>query len=252
MSFIEQKLLETILSGVAVALAFPIGALIAIYIPYSPSKRALFAVFGAGIFLSAIMLLIQETLAIGNVYDLVLGFALGAATFGVAVHYTKHGVAVDDNGTKVRIPTKGSEGKLSIIGTILDSVPESLFIGILISLSEPGLIPAIIVVFLGNLSTTLEGAKIMHHHGLENKIILRDWFLDFFIVAAAAPIGYFLSKASPGEDIPAVVLSFAAGTLIVFISGELIARAYRESTGHSEDLAISLGFLVGVILLFVI
>jgi hypothetical protein len=47
-------------------------------------------------------------------------------------------------------------------------------------------------------------------------------------------------------------LSFATGTLIVFIAGELIARAYRESRGHNEDLFISAGFLIGVILLFVL
>jgi hypothetical protein len=34
MSFIELKLLETVFSGNIVAVAFPIGALIAIHIPY--------------------------------------------------------------------------------------------------------------------------------------------------------------------------------------------------------------------------
>ena len=43
-----------------------------------------------------------------------------------------------------------------------------------------------------------------------------------------------------------------AGALIVFIAGELIARAYRESMGHGEDFSISAGFLIGVILLFVL
>jgi zinc transporter ZupT len=83
------------------------------------------------------------------------------------------------------------------------------------------------------------------------KQILRGWLADFGIVAIAAPIGYFLAGAVI-NDVLAVVLSFAAGTLIVFIAGELIARAYRESTGHSEDLSISAGFLIGVILLFVL
>ncbi len=249
MSFVEQRLIGAIIAGIIVAIAFPIGALIATRVQYSASKRAFFAAFGAGIFFSAIMLLIQQTLNIGNVYDLVLGFGLGAVTFGLAEHLIKHGGVTDSNGRKKN--REGSEGKLAIIGTILDSVPETLFVGILIALQEPGLLAVIIVLFLGNLATTLEGAKIMHYQGIGDRKILKDWLADFIIVAVAAPIGYFLARFAV-QDILAIVLGFASGTLIVFIAGELIARAYRESTGHLEDFSISLGFLVGVILLFVI
>ncbi len=108
-----------------------------------------------------------------------------------------------------------------------------------------------VALFLGNLVTTLEGAKIMHIQGTPKKEIFRDWLADFVIVALAAPLGYFLAKEVI-TDAVAVVLGFASGTLIVFIAGELIARAYRESTGHNEDLSISAGFIIGVILLFVL
>jgi zinc transporter, ZIP family len=250
MSFIDPKLLETIFSGFAVAAAFPVGALIAIYIPYNQSKRALFAAFGAGIFFAAVMLLVFQALGKGNVYDLLLGFSLGAITFGVAEHYIRHrSVNVEEDHIKRKQKQEQSEGKLTIVGTILDSVPETLFVGIIAALREPGLLAAVVVLFLGNLATTLEGAKIMHNQGMGRRRIFRDWFVDFLIVALAAPLGYFLANLAP--DVIAIVLSFAAGTLIVFIAGELIARAYRESTGHNEDIFISAGFLIGVILLFV-
>jgi hypothetical protein len=251
MSFIEPKLFETILSGVAVAVAFPIGALIAIYIPYSASKRALFAAFGAGIFLAATMLLTQQTLKEGNIFDLLLGFSLGAVTFGSAQHYIRHRKRSNDDEAEARRRREKSDGKLSIVGTILDSVPETLFVGIIAFLGQPGLYAAVVALFLGNLVTTLEGAKIMHIQGTAKKEIFRDWLADFVIVALAAPLGYFLAKEVI-TDAVAVVLGFASGTLIVFISGELIARAYRESTGHNEDLSISAGFIIGIILLFVL
>jgi zinc transporter ZupT len=182
---------------------------------------------------------------------LVLGFGLGAATFGLAQHLIRHrNHSKDDELVRKRKQEK-SDGKLSIIGTVLDSVPETLFVGIIAFLRQPGLYAAVVVLFLGNLATTLEGAKIMHNQGMGKKEILRGWLADFAIVALAAPIGYFLAGAVI-NDVLAVVLSFAAGTLIVFIAGELIARAYRESTGHNEDLFISAGFLIGVILLFVL
>jgi len=239
--------LETIVSGLIIASAFPIGALIAIYVDYSHVKKALFAAFGAGIFLAAIMLLIQETLNLGNVFDLLIGFSLGALAFGVAQHFLKH----NSNNSALSSTKKISAGKLSVVGTILDSVPETLFIGVIIALKEPGLFTAEIVLFLGNLATTLEGAKIMQNQGIKKRAIMRDWLFDFAIVAIAAPIGYFLAK-NVIQDFIAIVLGFAAGTLIVFIAGELISRAYRESTGHAEDFAVSAGFIIGIVLLFVI
>ena len=195
------------------------------------------------------MLLTIQTLHIGNVYDLVLGFSLGALTFGLAENYIRRctNCSIEERKLKHR----QSEGKLAVVGTILDSVPETLFVGIIAFLRQPGLYAAVAVLFLGNLATTLEAAKIMHIQGTPKREILRDWLVDFVIVGLAAPLGYFLAQTVI-PDAVAVVLSFAAGTLIVFIAGELIARAYRESTGHAEDFAISLGFIIGVILLFVL
>lgn len=249
MSLIDPMLLETIVSGFIVAAAFPIGALIAIYVPYSVSKRALFAAFGAGIFFATIMLLVQQTLVLGNVIDLVLGFSLGAVTFGLAENYIRRCTNCSLEERKNR--RMQTEGKLAVVGTILDSVPETLFVGIIAALRQPGLYAAVAVLFMGNIATTLEAAKIMHHQGIHRREIFRDWVIDFLIVALAAPLGYFLAQTVTG-DVLATVLGFAAGTLIVFITGELIARAYRESSGHGEDLAISAGFLLGVILLFVL
>ncbi|MCW3994818.1 MAG: hypothetical protein NWE98_01550 [Candidatus Bathyarchaeota archaeon] len=250
-SGIEFRILESIFSGIIVALAFPIGALIAIFVTYSAHKRALFAAFGAGIFLATIMLLVEQSLILGNVLDLLLGFSLGATAYGLAQHYIRHRLQPKFNKSQ-KLQNQGHpEGKLSVIGAILDSVPETLFIGIIIALHEPGLSAAITVLFLGNLATTLEGAKIMHKQGIGRKKIFRDWLIDFAIVAVAAPVGYFLAKAVI-QDFLAAVLSFASGTLIVFIAGELISRAYRESTGHMEDLSLSIGFLLGVTLLFVL
>jgi zinc transporter, ZIP family len=235
-------IVESIISGIVVASAFPIGAWIALRFNYSKAKVALFAAFGAGIFFAATMLLVQETLNIGNIFDMIVGFALGAAAFGLAQHYFKH---------SPRSNNSNAEGRLTIVGTILDSVPETLFVGIIIALRESGLVAAIIVLFLGNFATTLMGAKLMANQGIKGNRILRDWFFDFLIVAVAAPVGYFLTTAVVGDFISAI-LGFAVGTLMVFISGELIVAAYRESTGHWEDLSLSIGFIVGVILLFVI
>jgi zinc transporter ZupT len=130
--FYRPQTSRNILYGFAVAAAFPIGALIAIYIPYNASKRALFAAFGAGLFFAAVMLLVQQSLDKGNVYDLLVGFSLGAVTFGAAEYSIRHRATrgIQDEEQK-RQKHKESEGKITIVGTILDSVPETLFVGII-------------------------------------------------------------------------------------------------------------------------
>ncbi|MCL4430016.1 MAG: hypothetical protein M1167_04610, partial [Chloroflexi bacterium] len=226
MSFIEPRLLETLFAGFVVAVAFPIGALIAIYVNYSARRRVLFAAFGAGIFFATVMLLTQVALNLGSVFDLVLGFSLGAATFGLAQNYIRRCKACNEEERKVK--RQKTEGKLSVVGTILDSVPETLFVGIIAALNQPNLFAAVVVLFLGNIATTLEGARIMRNQGTPKRSIMRDWFVDFLIVGLAAPLGYFLAQTVT-HDILAIVLNFASVTLIVFIAGELVARAYREA-----------------------
>ncbi len=250
----EFLIIESIVSGIVVASAFLIGALIAVYADYSKESRAIFATFGAGIFLAATAFLVQETLTLGNNWNLIVGFIVGAVVYYFAEQLIKKRSKLTNSKRQKQEQNSsqnGSMGRLIIIGTILDSVPETLFVGIIIAIHEPGLAAAVLALFLGNLGATLEGAKIMQLEGIESLKILRDWLIDFVIVAVSAPIGYFLATVV-ATDYLSIVLSFAAGALIVFVAGELISPSYRESKSHYEDISISIGFLIGAVLLFVL
>ena len=249
-----MQILESVLAGVIIASAFLIGALIAIFGRYSVKNRAIFTAFGGGVFLATTAYLIQETLTIGNSWSLIVGFILGAASYYSAKQLIKKNIQSrkkPENNLNELNPNNYPSGRPIIVGTILDSVPEALFVGIIIALNQLGVVAAVIVVFLGNLAATLEGAKRMKMRKIENRDILKGWIADFLIVAAAAPIGFYLAHVM-AIDVLATVLGFAAGTLIVFTSSELITPAYRESMDQVEDISISLGFLIGVILLFIL
>lgn len=110
-----------------------------------------------------------------------------------------------------------------------------------------GLIGAVIALFLGNLTATLNGAKIMLEKGQTKSKIFKEWLLDFVIVSAAGPIGYFLVKPLSGEHF-SVIIGFAAGTLMIFISRELLPQAFKEDTGYKSDISVVLGFLIGLLL----
>ncbi len=249
-----MQILESVLAGVIIASAFLIGALIAIFGKYSVKNRAIFAAFGGGIFLATTAYLIQETLTIGTSWSLIVGFILGAASYYSAKQLIKkktQSKKKNENKLNEQNPNTYPSGKPIIVGTILDSVPEALFVGIIIALNQLGVVAAVIVLFLGNLAATLEGTKRMKRRKIKNRDILKGWLADFLVVAAAAPIGFYLANVI-AIDILATVLGFAAGTLIVFTSSELITPAYRESMDQVEDISISLGFLIGIILLFIL
>ena len=65
---------------------------------------------------------------------------------------------------KIRIAPVNSSAIL--IGTILDSIPESLFLGVIIALNLSNLWGAAITLFLGNMCSTIEGAKRMYDEGM--------------------------------------------------------------------------------------
>lgn len=62
-----------------------------------------------------------------------------------------------------------SSSSTILIGTLLDSIPESLFLGVIIALNLSNLWGATITLFLGNFSSTIEGAKRMYEEGIRSE-----------------------------------------------------------------------------------
>lgn len=259
-------LLNSLTMSIFVASAFIIGSLVAIKIKYSPKIKGDFAAIAAGTFFGAIAFsLINESLKIANINTMILGFILGAAVYSVVNHYirkrSKYKTSSfrirkkeknrnnDDNNTKADNDDskQGGAGTNIIIGTILDSIPETLFIGVIIAMQLHGLIGAVITLFLGNFAATLSGAKLMVEKGISKSKIIKEWTGDFALVAAAGPIGYYLVKPLSVEYL-SIIIGFAAGTLMIFISRELIPQAYKEDTGYLIDISLVSGFLIAFLL----
>ena len=140
----------------------------------------------------------------------------------------------------------GNKSNVIIIGKLMDSLPKALFIGIIIALDLKGLVPAIIALFLGNFMATLEGARRMKEEGKTISEIMKRWMYIFITVAAAGPIGYFLANPLPNEYL-SIMIGFAAGSLIAFITEDLIPESYKKAEWHI-GLSTAFGFLTGMIL----
>jgi len=251
------QIITTTLLSIIVASAFIIGSLISIYVKYSSKIKGDFAAFAGGIFFAAIAFsLIDESIKQHNLLTIIVGFVIGTVIYSIVNHRLRKRSKYKEkslpnrnhrNNFSTNKRKQNGSSQTVIVGTILDSIPETLFVGVIIAMSLPGLFGAVIALFLGNLSATLNGAKIMVEGGKTKSKILKEWLLDFVIVAAAGPIGYFLVEPLSGAYF-SIIIGFAAGTLMIFIARELIPQGFKEDLGYKSDISIVIGFLIGLIL----
>lgn len=154
---------------------------------------------------------------------LVMGFTSGAIMFSLANYIVK-----EKHSKKHRHDYQTSSAEVIVVGELLDSVAEGLFVGILVALHNHGLVYAISALFLGNLATTIGAAKNMYQGGINRLKILRIWTYVFLVVAASTIIGYLISQYAAHEH-TSVVLGFAAGALLAMIAESIIPEGYEKA-----------------------
>lgn len=234
------EIVNTLVLSITVSSAFLIGAILSIFIHYPERIRADLAAFSSGIFFATIAFsLIDEAIREGSFITMVIGFVVGAVVFSVINRILQ---------TRYKSKTKNkntSSSKTVIIGTFLDSFPETIFIGVIIALNLQGLMSAVLALFLGNLTATMEGAKRMVDDSKHN-LIFNQWLYVFVIVTIGGPLGWYLEKPLNPEQL-SMIISFAAGALMAFITEELIPQAYKRVELHI-GLSSSFGFIIALAL----
>lgn len=238
--------------GIAVAIAFPIGAVASIYINYPGRIRADLGAFSAGVFFSTIAFsLVNESIKEGNFITMLIGFAAGAIVFSTVDRLLKTVEKRMDSHkgeNDLDQKTNSGSGRAVMLGTLIDSIPETLFVGVSIAIGGTGLLAAVFALFLGNLGATMEGAQRMLDRKRKKTELLTKWIYVFIIVSAAGPIGYYLVKPLDPSHI-SIIIGVAAGALISFVTEELIPQAYEKAEYHI-GLSCSLGFLIGLSLFY--
>ncbi|MGE3859264.1 MAG: ZIP family metal transporter [Nitrososphaeraceae archaeon] len=234
------EILNTLLLSTVVSSAFLFGALLSIFIHFPERIRADLAALSAGIFFSTISFsLIDDALREGSFITMAVGFMIGAVVFSVINRILQR--------SNLRKIKNIHSSKIVIIGTFLDSFPESIFIGVIIALNLQGLMAAVLALFIGNITATMEGAKRMVVDASERKInIIKQWSIVFIIVTIGGPLGWYLEKPLNPEQL-SMIISFAAGALMAFITEELIPQAYKRVELHI-GLSASFGFIIALAL----
>jgi zinc transporter ZupT/CRP-like cAMP-binding protein len=144
------------------------------------------------------------------------------------------------------------------LGILIDAVPESLVIGILINKSvEDGgadftksaatALPFVIGVFISNLPESMSSSGSMLAHGVGRTKILLMWCATTVVTAVGAALGALLFPPGSSDDL--VVLStisavegLAAGAMLTMIAQTMMPEAFEQG-GDVVGLSCLAGFL---------
>jgi ZIP family zinc transporter len=254
-SFLGALILTMIVS-LLVASPFLIASIISKEYRHPLRLRADLASFSAGIFIGTVTFsIMEESIKLGDIYSMGAGFAIGAVTFSLVRYKIQNKPASTTNEGRQQnidsdvslsnnqIEKKGNKGekeiqtertgsgKLIVIGTLTDSHPETIMIGVMIALGIPGLFPTALALFIGNFAATIVGTRELIAENESKRKILKRWATVFIFVTIGGPIGYFLTLFL-NEYYLSIVFSFAAGALMSFVTEELIPDAYRKVNRH--------------------
>lgn len=149
------------------------------------------------------------------------------------------------------------------LGILIDAVPESLVIGIIINKSyvegeDVGLnaaatvLPFVIGVFISNLPEAMSSSGIMKAHGMKVYTILLMWVATTVLTAAGSAIGAVLfppgsSKSAMDGSALAIVAveGLAAGAMLTMIAQTMMPEAFEQG-GDVVGLSCLAGFLAAL------
>jgi len=139
------------------------------------------------------------------------------------------------------------------LGILIDAIPESLVIGILVNKANGDaskVLPFIMGVFLSNLPESMSSSGMMKAHGMKVVQILSMWLTITVLTCVGALIGALVFP--PGSDqepstqlIVAGVEGLAAGAMLTMIAQTMMPEAFGQG-GDVVGMACLAGFLTAL------
>lgn len=137
------------------------------------------------------------------------------------------------------------------LGILIDAVPESVVMGILVNTASMGQLLAFVVgVFLANFPEAMSSAGVMRQHGMRRGVILPMWSSITVLTGIGAMVG---SIAFPpgSEDDPSIQKIIAAiegmcgGAMLCMIANTVLPEAFEQG-GNVTGMSALLGFLIAI------
>ena len=240
----SSALVATLWGGIA-ASSLVIGGALALRFRLPVRLVGLILAFGAGTLISAVA---YELVPDVTVDAAGVAIAMGA---GAIVFYLGNGVVTKMGGSNRKdlnpaedTPAAGSGGAI-VLGTILDGIPESLVLGIGLTVGGAVSVAFLAAVFISNLPEAIAATVSLKAAGTKARSIMLMWVGVATMSALASGIGYVVAS-SLGSD-GTLIQAFAAGALLTMIIDTMAPEAVEQS-GAEAGLATILGFALAATL----
>lgn len=233
---------ESIMWGLVAASSLLIGAIIAARRPPHPKTLGLVMAFGSGVLLSAVSFeLVAEASAIGGgTGGVVFGFLAGATVFTVGdiligrFQRRRQGVHPQ--------PTESGSGLSILLGALLDGIPETAVLGLIVLETGDVGVAMLAAVFLSNLPEGIAATTTLIEGGWKRSTVLGIWGVVVLVTALAAGLGYALLDGASSGTL-AFVYSFSGGAVLTMLATSMIPEAY-ERAGRAVGFITVIGFFI--------
>ncbi len=136
-----------------------------------------------------------------------------------------------------------------VLAIILDSVPESIVIGLGLSSEGTISLAMLVAVFISNLPESIAGSTGMKASGWSRKKIFLLWFFIAILCSFATLAGYSLFSNASDQWL-SFIQAFAGGAILMMLTNSMIPEAY-EHGGKLAGVFTVLGFFVSVCMIIV-
>lgn len=246
--------------GALVLASLVAGALTAVGVRLPGRLAALVTAWGGGILLAAVALeLVPEADAAAGPWASGLGLLTGAAAYvGAdawltrdaertamrrAGHASACGQSMDEQVT--RHSAEAARGEAIAAGIVVDGIPESVALGLMVAAGEPG-VALLTAVVVGNLTEAYGAAQPILAGGHP-----RRFAVGLLTAIGALLAGAVVAGGTVGAGLPPVVVgaaqAVAGGAVLAVLSVSIVPYAFAE-VSRRVALATSLGFVAGYLL----
>jgi ZIP family zinc transporter len=244
--------------GLLVAGSLLAGALAAAGLSLAPAVAALITAFGGGVLFAAVAFeLVPEADEIAGPAWTAAGILAGAAVYVGADRWlagnehTKmmrrsgHAAAAGRSMSMPKDDAEAARGEVIAAGIVVDGVPESLALGLMVAGGEPGL-ALLAAVVVGNVTEAYGAAQSIIAGGRPRRFAVGLLGGIGVLLAVMTVLGATIGTAMLGTPI-GVAQAVAAGAVLAVLSISVIPYTF-ERVSSVVALATALGFSAGYLL----
>ncbi|WP_323813352.1 ZIP family zinc transporter [Cellvibrio sp. NN19] len=232
--------------GFVAASALLLGAALGWFVRFPPKAVAYVMAFGSGVLFAALGFdLVGDALAEAGIGWVAGGFMAGAAAFSLINHWLN--APVKHRKRSHHQPSASNNSGMAIAaGTLLDGLPESMAIGLLVASGGKLSLATVAAIFISNIPEALSSTAGMRRAGHSGWFILRLWGGMALLSGVFAIIGAVFFGAAPAY-VKALITCIAAGGIFAMVVETMIPEAFAE-THELSGLIAALGFILAVMM----